>query len=60
MARYFPTLMIFSVFGKDLCSIFPILQFSAYLASLNAQFSLPVSSANSWMKFIKHAIDLYG
>jgi hypothetical protein len=46
MARYFPTLMILGVFGKDLCSIFPILQFSAYLASLNAQFSLPVSSAN--------------
>jgi hypothetical protein len=46
MARYCPILMIFSAFGKDLCPIFPILQFSAYLASLNAQFSLQVSCAN--------------
>jgi hypothetical protein len=41
-----PVLMIFSVFGKDLCPIFPILQFSACLASLNAQFSLQVSCTN--------------
>jgi hypothetical protein len=43
MPKYFPILMIF---GKDLCPIFPILQFSAYLAILNAQFSIQVSCAN--------------